>query len=43
MLQYAFYIYWGDIERLQYSLACIPGMHPSIIAHLSTITSNIEK
>ena len=43
MLQYAFSMYWGVIDRLQYSLACKLGLHPLIIAHFRTITTNFEK
>ncbi len=43
MLQYAFYMYWGEIERPQYSIACIQALHPFIINNLWIITSNMEK
>jgi hypothetical protein len=43
MLQYAFYMYWGEMERVGQSFACKLGFTPSTLAHLSRIASNFEK
>jgi hypothetical protein len=42
MFQYAFHMFLGEIERLQYSLATTLGVHLFILVHLSSITRNIE-
>jgi hypothetical protein len=43
MLQYAFYMYWGEMEGMGQSFACKLGLHPLTLAHLSGIASNFEK
>jgi hypothetical protein len=44
MLQYAFQMYWGEMEWVVQSFACKLGLHPSTLAHLSLIVArNFEK
>jgi hypothetical protein len=43
MLQYAFYMYWKDMECVGHSFAWKLGWHPMNLARLSSITSNFEK
>jgi hypothetical protein len=40
MLQYAFYMYWGEKEGVGQIFAVKLGWHPSTLARLSGITSN---
>jgi hypothetical protein len=42
MLQYAFYMYWGEMECVGQSFAYKVGLHPSALARLSSITSNLK-
>jgi hypothetical protein len=35
MLEYAFYMYWGEMECMGQSFACKLGLHPSTLAHLT--------
>jgi hypothetical protein len=43
MLQYAFYMYWEEMEHVGQSFAWKLGLHPSTLAHLSSFASNFEK
>jgi hypothetical protein len=43
MVQYAFYMYWGEMECMGQSFAWKLGLHPLILACLSSITINFEK
>jgi hypothetical protein len=43
MLQYAFFMYGGEMECVGQSFACKLGWHPSALARLSSIASNFEK
>jgi hypothetical protein len=44
MLQYASYMYLGEMACMGHSFACKLGLHPSNLARLSVgITSNFEK
>ncbi len=37
------YMYCGEMESLGHSFAWKLGLHPSTLAHLSSITSNCKK
>jgi hypothetical protein len=43
MLQDAVYMYYGEMDHCSLSLACQVGLHPSTLAHLTTISSNVVK
>jgi hypothetical protein len=43
MLHYAFYMYWGEKERVEPSFAYKLGLHPSTLALLSDVIRNFEK
>jgi hypothetical protein len=43
MLQYAIYIYFGEMECMGQSFAYKLGLHPLTLAHLNVIASNFEK
>jgi hypothetical protein len=43
MIQYAFYMYWREMEWVGQSFAYKLGLHPSTLAHLSRINSNFKK
>ena len=36
-------MYWEEIDNKYSSLAWKLGLHPTILAHLSSVTSNFEK